>query len=348
MPRAYFRRRLLYSTLTTILLSANAFAQFQENEGPNGNSDRTTANVFSSLTAGATITGNSQGSGTGPTNATATSADYFNLTPQTAPLGIYRHSISLSNTGHAGTIRGQSVTGSTVTLADTFVQTDSADTNVWYGFGRGETVNYRVTGTTSTTSNYTITYNAPTLITPTNLNATTGALGAGILSFSTVGFSLNAANAQIDTTIYILDANFNVLYRNDNEAAPGTTSGSILSRNFTPGVYYFAIGDTGTFTNFAPESADRQQNSKVTSSAIFVNDNSLTNRNLDFQVQSAGRTILIDNTKVNVNDINFYRFTVSAVPEANTGAFVMVGIALFAVYWLGRRFGIRGCRSSGG
>jgi hypothetical protein len=337
VSREDFRIKRLDSRIAfiTILftLTSSAFAQYSENEGANGNSDRTTANSFSGLTTGATITGNSQGTVVGTTNNTAASVDYFNLTPQAASLGIYRHSVTLSTTGHTGTIRGQSVTGGTTTLADTFLQNDLNDVSVWYGFGKAETMNYRVAGTAATTANYTINYNAPVQITPTSL----GSFIPGNITFSTVGFSLSGTNTQIDTTIFILDGDFNVLGRNDNEASPGTTAGSILSRNFTPGTYYFAVADTGAYTNVSPNATDRQQNSKTATGAIFVNDNTLTNRNLDFQVSSGGQNQIIDNTKVNAYDINFYSFTVAAVPEPGTLP-LLLGALLPGSAFVRRRF----------
>jgi hypothetical protein len=308
------------------VMGPNAMAQFTETEA---NNNKAQANVFAPAGPGFTITGNSTGTST--TVAGAASADYFRLNMFTGSLGIYRHQVVITSNvaGHTGTIRGLNQTSSTAggvigTLDNTFATSSTATTparmNQWYGFGKGESLYYRVTGAAATTADYTVTHSMTQV---SALNA--GTYNFGNIVINTVG---TTGSTQIDTDLWIYDSNFNAIagYGNDDEPAPGTTLGSKLTRSYAPGVYYLAISDFAIANNLASPGDDRFQTGTVMDFPNILANSSTTLRpTLGFTING----VLFQTPKLNAYDVQFAQFTV--VPEPGTMIAIGAGIGALAM-----------------
>ncbi len=258
--------------LSFVVIAGSSFAQFTESEG---NDSKAAANVFTGLTHGSTITGNS-------TSATTTGLDYFRLTMAGAAPGIYKNRLTITTAGtagHTGTLRGLTQTSGTINLGtDATLQTSSATTtppryNQWYSFGLGEELFYRVTGGAATTSDYVATLTR-SVVTPVNL----GTFAPGAFTFSTVG------RTTADTEIGLYDSSFNPVsgFWSDDEPTPGTTFQSIMSGTLTPGTYYLAVSTFNMANNNSNPASDRSQGSSVTDFGGWIMSSSATASGTDW------------------------------------------------------------------
>ena len=132
------------------------------------NDSKATATVANNggigLDSGDTISGVTTGTST--TVPGAASVDTFIVTTKARPLGIYKHTMTLTTSGTAGhvfSIRGLNQSAGVPGTTDTTVQTGStaypgAPTGArviqWYGFGKQERIYVRVTGSATTTAPY--------------------------------------------------------------------------------------------------------------------------------------------------------------------------------------------------
>ncbi|MBL8858685.1 MAG: hypothetical protein JNL28_09285 [Planctomycetes bacterium] len=233
--------RSLASALSILFLASLASAQtnFPEVEPNSNKSEATSVGV---MTAGDTITGITTGSLTTAGSTLATTGDNFRVRTAALPLGIYRHTLTItsSTVGHVGSIRGLNQLGTTgvggtAGTADVSMQTSSTltvppRTNTWYGFGKQDEIYYRVTGTATTTAAYTSTLSTST-ITPTVV----GPFIAGPITITTVG-----QGHTTDTDFWVYDSNFNAISTAGNDQF-GTSNQSNLVRTYGPGTYYIAL-----------------------------------------------------------------------------------------------------------
>jgi hypothetical protein len=258
---AFFRLLATAGALTAFATST--FAQITEIEP---NDTKATATPAPGLTSGMYLDGNSL-------SAATTGLDYWLVSTAPAALGIYRHQLVLTTTGtvgHTGTLRGLNETGGilgvcpnngtapTIGTADSVMQTSTTLStpprmNAWYGFGKGESIYYRVTGLATTTANY----NATLTSTPVAPIVVPGTFAAGPITLTTTG------QTAVDTDIALFDANFNVVMsaegsatNDDEHCHPGGTLQSWLTRTLTPGTYYLAVGGYNTCTNLASPTDD--------------------------------------------------------------------------------------------
>jgi hypothetical protein len=319
-------RKLLLLGLVSAFGSYGFGQAFTETEP---NDSKATANFFSPTGAGFTISGNSTGAST--TTAGPTSADYFRLKMFNAAPGIYRHRLVLTSAiaGHTGTLRGLSQTaGAANPTSDAVLQTSSTATtparfNQWYGFGKGEELFYRVTGTASTTADYVATHSVEQ-ITPMSL----GSFQPGTLEITTVGMT---GATQTDTTIWVYDSNFNAIpgYGNEDEPAPGTTLGSRLTRNFAAGTYYLMVSNFRTANNQTAPFDDRWQTGNLTDFPnIAINSSTTANLNVSFQITDMTGAQFFQAFKAGPYDIVWAQFEV--VPEPGTMLALGAGIAALA------------------
>jgi hypothetical protein len=247
-------------------------------------------------------------------------------------LGIYRHRLTLTTpgtAGHTGSIRGLSQSAGVPTQGtdSTFQSSSSATTparfNQWYGFGKAESLYYRVAGTASTTGDYTATHSVE-MITPTVL----GNFAAGSIMIDTVG-----RGHTTDTDLWVYDSNFNAIpdYGNDDEF--GTTNlQSRLTRTYAPGKYYLAISNFGIANHLgSPADDDFRTGSVMDFPNLIANSSSTTNLNITFAFTDAQGTTVFPATKVGAYDVNFYEFNV--VPEPGT----MTALGLGALGLMARR-----------
>jgi|GEM_PF-1413050 len=238
------------SALTLVTLAASAFAHSSSTSvvvveiEPNG--AKIEANVLPCIAAGSKVQGVSTGSSVALSDSSLTSADTYLVATCPLPPGIFEHRLVLTTLGpeeHALTVRGLLVNGPSASPtiqvgSDTVLQSAVYGMGLpklvqWYGFGRGEELFARVSGTTNTVLPYEIelvsTPVAP-LVIPT-------ALRTGSIEITTVGQGHNT-----DTEIVVFDAAFTAIpgFRNDDDPV-GSTTGSRLTRNFAAGLYYVAV-----------------------------------------------------------------------------------------------------------
>lgn len=180
-----------------------------------------------------------QTTGTSTTVAGVSSADYFLITTPPAAPGIYRHRMTLATSGaegHTGSLRGLTQSSGTPNPGtDSSAQLSTATTvpprfNQWYGFGRGEQIHYRVTGSASTTLEYRATLET-TPVTPVVLSAD---LPAGPITIS------RGAGVTTSLDMLVYDANFNAVADFNNDG------GNTMTRTFAPGTYYLGVSNFNT------------------------------------------------------------------------------------------------------
>ncbi|MGH7178617.1 MAG: hypothetical protein ACREJC_14665, partial [Tepidisphaeraceae bacterium] len=245
--------------------AANAviFAEVEAND------TKTAANLVAGMASADSITGTTTGAST--TVAGVASADYFRVSTAAAAPGIYKHQLVLTSAvvGHTGTIRGLTQTSSTAggvinTTSDTAMQTSSTATTPprmvqWYGFGKSESIYYRVAGVAATTAPYTAT------LTDSAVSTTDAAtvFTSGSITITTVG---QTGTSQTDTDLWVYDSNFNAIatYGNDDEGPGGATLGSRLIRSYGPGAtFYIAISNFQVSNNQASPADDDFQTGAV-------------------------------------------------------------------------------------
>lgn len=246
--------RLRISTILVLaLLARHTAAQsvFPESEP---NSAKADADIVSGILPGDTITGTSTGATTGLALATPDSADYFDIRVPPLPGGIYCYSLSLTASPLVDlSLRGESQTGGVKNVGtDVSTQSDPAGggpnpEDVWYGFGKGERLFAKVTGSSSTTASYTLAYSC----TPLTPNATTS-FKEGPLTITTIG-----QGHGTNTEIQLYDSTFTPVAggHNDDYAPSSPTTQSRVDVTLTAGIYYVAVGDFNTSTDQVDASA---------------------------------------------------------------------------------------------
>ena len=267
------------------------------------NDTKIRANLIQSLAPGQAITGTTTGAST--VTAGNGSADNFRIKTQTAPLGIYRHRITLNSAtnSHTGTIRGLSQTGRVIsTNSDIAFQTSSttatnptpARSVQWYGFGRQEELYYRVTGATATTAPYTGTYTREG-ITPVD---------AG--TFAEGQITIDRAGHTVDVDFIVFDANFAPVpdFANDTPNS--------LTRTFPVGTYYLAWSNFNTSNDQPAASDDTSTGSNVLDFGnIVANSSTATSTNIGVRFTDVtGSPVDVPLTKPGFFDVQWVRFQV--------------------------------------
>jgi hypothetical protein len=332
-PRPRTALRACAALLALAGLANVSLAQYSEDETPggaSGNSTRATANPIppspsgAGLQPGQTISGTT--TGTGSTNA-VTSADFFDIRVDTAPLAIYKNRVTITstNTGsYSGGLRGYTQTNGVISTTDAQVtlipSASSPKYAQWYGFGRGEHAILQLTGLSTTPNPYTITYTRET-VTPTVVSGVTFSQGAITVKTTDQAYSTN-------TEFFVYDANLNPVvptpdtaFNNDDNtvAGGGTGSGSksIATRNLTPGDYYVAISTFNLANNIAAPTDERTRSSPVWSGPDAISTSATAVGDVSFTISdAAGNSATVPATKADLLDIVWVKFTVGA--QTNT------------------------------
>jgi hypothetical protein len=337
MMRSRKHRGLQIVSAAAVAVGAAQFAGAAVFPELEPNDTKALANPVAGLTVGDTITGNTTGSST--ITPGAASADYFRTTTAPQPLGIYRNRLVITTAGtagHTGSLRGLSQTGGVPNpTSDSTSQSTSTTTtppryNQFYSFGTGGSLYHRVTGTTSTTADYTVTHEQ-TAITATNI----GNFAPGQIVIQTTGLTSSTSTSLEDTDLWVYDSAFNAIpgYGNDDEpgGAGANALSSRLDRVYAPGTYYLAITDFGLVNNqpAAPDD-DFQSGTVADFPGVVWNDNTTINENLNFRMtDSLGQIVDIVSNKDEAYEVKFYQFTV--VPEPGTiGILGAAGLGLLA------------------
>lgn len=337
--------------MTVILLALpTARAQYVETEP---NNDKTAADILNLGSAtSATISGTSA-------NNTAAENDYFRINTAYTTPGIYVNQLQFNNaSANVGSIRALTQTAGTINAGTDAIFQSTLSTgnatpygfNQYYSFGgagKTQSVCYKVVGNSSATGGvYTATFMS-TRITPTNI----GSFRPGRMTLAATS-NVGSSGVATDTSVAVFDANFNVYYDNvagsstpgyaasNNNAATGV-SGFSLNRAFVPGTYYMAIGINNLATNqpAAPDDTTRGNSvldfaNVVATSNTFYNGNNGNTRPSDFTVtDGSGNTYTSSGQVVpSLYALNFYTFTVTAVPEPGTVAALAIGGLMLAAY----------------
>lgn len=312
------RKNLTIVALAGLALGAAASATtFNEVED---NNNKAGSNLVSLLN-GDVIQGLTTGSST--TVAGVGSADFFRVRVGAQGLGIYRNRLVLTTTGtagHSGAIMGlpQSGLASDTTIAQSSsTATSPARMNQWYTFGREADIYYRVTGTASTTADYTATYSQDA-VTATVIGQS---MNAGAITFTTVG-----QGHTTDTEMFLYDANFNMLNANDDEPAPGTSLQSRMTSTLTAGTYYLAVSNFNTAMSQANFPGDRSTtgNRMDFIDTLANSSTTATALNMSFAItDSTDATYQFAASRTEAYGVLFYQFTVVPTP----GAAALLGLA---------------------
>lgn len=298
--------------------SIHAQTSFPEIE-PNG--VKAEATPATCVLAGDSLTGTTTGSSATAANSALTSADTFLVETCALAPGVYRHRLTLTTggaAGHVGTIRGLNQTGTvgvggTAGTTDTTIQTSLTTTNPprtveWYGFGGGEEIFYRVTGTTTTTSPYSATLDT-TPITP---------IAIGPFEPGSITFKFCGQGHTTDTELWIYDANLDAIpgYGDDDSQSTsvcGTTSlQSSLVRNFTAGTYFMAVARFNFANDQVASATDNYVFGALMDFPGSAADSNTLGANVSFQVIDALATTSVAANTTYAFEILWYRFDVGS------------------------------------
>lgn len=293
-------------------VSPGAMAQYTEVEP---NDSKAQANPVA-LPAGSPITGNS-------TSAAGAGFDYFKVSTAPAFIAIYRHRLVITTAGAAGHIGaihglGQSAgiitAASDITMQQTTTNTTPARMSQWYGFGKGESIYYVVSGAASTTSDYTSTYDAAPVAVQ-NL----GSFAPGSIVITTLG-----QGHMTDTDLLVFDGTLNPIagFLNDDTLGPPTSLQSTLARTFPAGFYFLALSTWNLCDNRPSPADDNNRGSNVLDFPGAVAAATLaSNVPLNFAVIDSAGTHPFPATRPASYDVLWFRFTVgSTSPECYTRA----------------------------
>jgi hypothetical protein len=305
--------KIVFASLLCVT-GASAFATVWTESEPNNT--YITPNMITNFQVGDTLTGVT--TGVSQTVAGIGSADYFDISFASGPVGLYKHRLVINSTttGNFGSIRGKGVSGHNQLLGEVSAQmsTNSQRYNQWYGFGKGERMIYRVQGTASSTANYTISMTTEA-VSVTNL----GNFQPGSIFFTTRGFT-----DTIDTDFWIYDSNFNAIPGYGADDISTSVFQGTLNRNFAPGTYYIAISDFNLVNNqFLPNTDGNEFGWVVEQPGYVFNHTSASGDPLDMRIVHGGGSLNWINTKQNPYDVNWAKFTV--VPEPGTIATLGIG-----------------------
>ncbi|HLP85670.1 MAG TPA: choice-of-anchor X domain-containing protein, partial [Phycisphaerales bacterium] len=297
----------IFSLAAALALVGAAQAQFSEVEP---NDTKATATAIT-LAPGESVTGVT----TGFAGAGDGSIDYVRVTTAGAPLGIYRHRLALTATDptlYNFSLRGSPQSNGVPATGDALVQLAGGTQDLtsymqWYGFGRGEFVFARLTGTAQTLGSYTLTASRE-VVTPTIIAAP---VAAGPVTITTRG------RTSVDTEFWVYDSNLFALgtFGNDDETIAGggsnATRQSIATRTLSDGVYYIAISDHNLANNLGSPSDDRFRIAAVLDSpgSIAGGDIDVAD-DLDFAIISNAGTVETLARKPGPFGVAWFAFTV--------------------------------------
>jgi hypothetical protein len=258
-----------------------------------------------SISAGQGVYGVSMGAAVGGSDPMFTRDGFLLSMPVAAP-GIYRNRMTITTSGiagHSGSLRGRAqIIGGINPTADAEFQASSPTTspsrfNQWYGFGRGEQMEYRVTGTSLTASEYVSTLE----ITPVTPIVVPGSIRAGSVTIA------RAPGNNSNTGMWIYDASYQPLYDG------GGQGGGPLTRTLADGTYYLAVSDGNTANNLATpaDSVSRTLPALAYPDSI-ANASAATSSNMNMQFTHAGGVATAVGAKTGPFDVVWYQFTVSS------------------------------------
>jgi len=235
-----------------------------------------------------TIVGNTQGdAANGPS-----SADHHRVSSVELPLGIYRHRLQLTTSGTDGfttALLGRSITPGnppmigaigTAVLQQVVPPISGLHYHQYYDFGRSGAVTLKVSGTLTTTADYSIALKTEP-VSPVPLG-----------EYPTGPITVTVRNAGIDSEILLYNSALFPVPGERNDDAVGLPGGrASLSSVLSPGTYFLVISDANTTDDQLNPLTDRTPPRPVTDFAdVLVNTSSASGMPLDFSITSAGVT----------------------------------------------------------
>jgi hypothetical protein len=221
-----------------------------------------TANNTVTIAAGDTLCGTTTGTSTTGTDQALTSANYWRLKTLAPAPGVgsvikrYQLAYASLTSGHTVTVRGLTQTAGVPNAGtDTVIYTMSgvapAPTNTirWYAHGTLDRELFlAVTGNTTTTLTYHLTVSEAN-VTPVDA----GTYVEGPITITSVG-----QGHTTDTDIWVYDSDGNAIpgWGNDDTLGPPSSLQSTLTRTFTPGTYYIAVGGFNLANNLGSPADD--------------------------------------------------------------------------------------------
>lgn len=264
------------------------------------------------------------------TSATGVGLDVFLIETAPLPAGIYKHRLVVTSDtpGHVLTIRGlnQSAAAAavwpgnigTAGATDSTAQTGTGGAVQWYGFGRGEQIYFRVTGTAATTETYVATLETEEVF----LTGDCGVWNPGAITITSV-----PPGHGNDVDMFVYDEDFNPIPGYSNDGA-STNSGHtvntnlpmFLRRHFDPGVYYIALTNFDLINNVGSPSDDNRRTGLMLDfpDAVLCGSSAQPTHLHFTMADSLGSTNFVNgltvsqfnSTKQNPFEIRWHRFTV--------------------------------------
>jgi hypothetical protein len=269
------------------------------------------------------------GSTTGSIFGVTGSVDRFKIQPPPAPLGIYRHKMSLvtvagvsGTNGESMRIQGAQSQFDNILSAggtDATAVLSASTGTVWYEFGGSVPVDVVAVGG-ATTAGITEAYRftmSTTSVTPFDL----GTMPGGLITVTSVG--MTAAN----TDLWVFDSNFNAIpgFGNDDQFDPNghfVLQSQITKEVLTAGVYYVAISDSNLAVNQVSPLGDRNPNGVVflTPGVVGCGSSTAVPIDLSFKIiDGAGVSHPVSGAatgnparKTNLGDVIWVKFTLTA------------------------------------
>lgn len=314
IPSLVFISNLFVLASTPSFVAQTVFVEVEPNNSV------ATATVLPCMTAGDSVTGLTTGSLTTPGSTLATTADYFRIQTCPLPLGVYRHRLTLTTSGtagHTGSIVGLDVVNfppPTITSNEAILQSSLPGSTParfcqWYGFGRGEQIDYRVIGNATTTGNYSATLTTDVLQPVIVANV----FRAGLITITTEN-----QGHTTDTELHVYDANLQPIPNFMNDDTPGALPGggtgfeSTLQRTFVQGTYYLLVSRFNACDNLLTGSDDFYVSGDVLAhpDAVVASD-STPSSNVSFAITDASGTFAFPATlPASPFEILWYRITV--------------------------------------
>lgn len=317
--------------LTAISLCLAALATIDPISEIEPNQTRQTATPAVVATGGS-FTGTCRGFVTDAASTGDDTRDQWRVTLTANPALIQRHRLQLTTSGtqgHTGSVIGvQASTGvvdpaSMVTLQSTSINTVPARYSMVYTLGNpAPSFLYRVTGSSGTTSPYTVSVTTET-VAPVELTFPCP-LVTGPITITTVG------RTTLNTKVLLFDgetfAPIPGAVNDDTPASASLSTGSpqsTLVRTLAPGRYLLAIGNADTVDDRTPPADDRAATQLISyqteSPGLIVNNSSTTTGDFSFRLSDAFGNRDVTASKVGSYSVAFYRFTVTAWCTADVG-----------------------------
>ncbi len=280
------------------------------------NDDKTTATLVT-MAAGDTFSGNS-------ISATTTGLDYF-LVRIPADGVLTRYQLDLSTTGtvgHTMTIRGlNQTTGGVIGTTDTTVQTattitaDSSRRAVFYGTGGSgnRDIYIRVTGTASTTGDYSVVLSSSAV-------TETAAGGSGTVAAGNITIG-EGTGSTADHDWFVYDSSLAVIPGYDID---DPDSGRTLS--YAAGTYHFAWGNFNTANNQNSTGGTFLTGAVMDFPNVVANTSTTNVSNINMGITSGVGNVQVPMTRPTVTgvsgqfDVNWVALTVELLATNPSGS----------------------------